>query len=111
MPPPEERANHRLVNAPFPEEHLEDPVAEEMLQDVEVDFGKRHEPALGCEHPSGHQSMQMGMEVDQIPVRLDGHDDAGGGGGIRARRSEEGLQGIGAALAKLLQEGAVLRKS
>lgn len=53
--------------------------------------------------------MQMGMEADQIPVRLDGHDDAGGG--IGARRSEEGLQGIGAALAKLPQEGAVLRKS
>jgi len=33
VPPPEELANHCLVNPPFPEEHLEHPVAEEPLQD------------------------------------------------------------------------------
>lgn len=37
--PAKKRAKHRFADAPFPEEHLEDPVAEEMLQDVAVDLG------------------------------------------------------------------------
>jgi len=43
--PAEERANHQFLNASFPKEHLKDPVAEEMLQDLEVDLRKRNEPA------------------------------------------------------------------
>jgi hypothetical protein len=43
--PAEERANHPVVNAPFSEEHLKDPVAEEMLQGIDVDLRKRNEPA------------------------------------------------------------------
>jgi len=79
VPPPEELSDEGLVNPPLSEEHLEHPVAEEMLQNVEVYLRKRNEPARWCEHPVGHQGVQVGVEVHQVPVGLDGDDDAGDG--------------------------------
>ena len=43
--PPEELPDHRLINPPLTEEHLKDPVTEEMIQDIEFDLWKRNEPA------------------------------------------------------------------
>lgn len=48
------------------------------------------------------------MEVHQIPIGLDGDDDPGDGLRILAGRPEEGLQGVGGALASLPEEAAIL---
>jgi hypothetical protein len=42
--PAEELSDHRLVNASFPEKQAEDAVAKEVLQDIQIDLRKRHEP-------------------------------------------------------------------
>jgi len=100
VPPPEECSDEGLVDPPLSEEHLEHPVAEEMLQNVEVDLRKRNEPARWCEHPVGHQGVQVGVAVHQVPVGLDGDDDAGDGPRALAGGPEQGLQGVGGALAE-----------
>jgi len=75
--PAAERANRSLINAPFPEEHLEHPVTEEVLQGIQTDLGKRHEPAGRRKEAVGYQGMEVGVEVDQVAIGLDGDDDPG----------------------------------
>jgi len=48
------------------------------------------------------------MEVDEVPVGLDGDDDAGGSSLVFAGGTEEDLQGIDSALAQLPEEPAIL---
>lgn len=43
--PAEEFADHRLVSPSLPEEQAEDAVPEEVLQGIQIDLRKRHEPA------------------------------------------------------------------
>jgi len=82
-------------------------MAKEVLQRVEINLRKRHEPAGPCEHAIGHQGVQVRMEVDQIPIGLDGHDDARHSSRVLARCAEERFQGLGGALAQLPQEAAI----
>ena len=48
------------------------------------------------------------MKVHQVPVGLDGDDDAGDVGFVLARRPEEGLEGVDGAQAQLPQKAAIL---
>ena len=64
----------------------EDPIDEAAETHAKHDTGfdwERHEPARWCEHPIGHQGMQMGMEVhrgvDARCGRLPGNHTGAGG--------------------------------
>jgi len=67
---------------PFPadllllEQHLKDPVAEEVLQFLYVYFRKDVEPPVRHEAAVSDEAMEVGMEVDQIPEALDRDDGA-----------------------------------
>ncbi len=106
--PPEELANHRLVDPPLPEEHVEHAMPEEMLQRVEINLRERHEPTGGCEYAVGHQGVQMGMEIDQVAIGLDGDDDARDNPWVLTGGAEARLQGVGGTLTELPKEAAVL---
>jgi len=76
-------------------------------------LSQQRPPLLGPAHTTSpitspiNQGVQVGMEVHQVPIGLDGDDDAGNGGRVLARRTEEDLQGIDSALAELPEEPAI----
>ena len=106
--PPEERANQRLVHPSLPEEPLEHPVAEEALQGIQVNPRERKEPASRTERPIRDQGVQVGVEVDAVPLGLKGNDDPGDGPRVFTGGAEERLQGLGGALAELPEEPPIL---
>lgn len=74
----------------------------------QVNLWKRKEPAAWAEGAIGDQGVQVGMEVHQVPVGLDGCNDPRNGSLVFARGTEEDLQGIDSALAQLPKEPAIL---
>jgi hypothetical protein len=74
-------------------------LAEEVLQGIQINLRERDEPARRAERPIGDQGVQVGMEVHQVPVGLDGNDDARNGSLVFARGTEEGFQRVDSALA------------
>ena len=95
MAPAEEFADHRLVNPPLAEAPMEDAMAKEARQRVENNLRKPHEPTARRKDAIGHQGMQVGVDVDQIPIGLDDHDDAGDGLRVLPRCADERLEGGG----------------
>jgi hypothetical protein len=67
MLPPEEFPDHRFVNTSLAEEHVEYAAAKEALQEIQIDFRKRDEPASGYEHTIGHQRFQAGWNLTRSP--------------------------------------------
>ncbi len=70
-------------------------------------FRKGHEALHRPGAAIGHQGVQVRVEVDQVPIGLDDHDDAWGGGRLLARCPKERLQGVGGTLAEVPEEPAV----
>jgi hypothetical protein len=64
--PPEEFADQSFVNSPLSKEQPEHATAKEVLQRVEVNLRKRHEPPGWCERAVGHQRVQVRVEIDEV---------------------------------------------
>ena len=68
--PAEKLADHHLVNPPLAEEQAKNALAEEVLQGIQINLRERDEPARRAERPIGDQGVQVGMEVDKVPIGL-----------------------------------------
>jgi hypothetical protein len=89
------------------EEHLENPVAEELFQGAEVDPRKRMEVPVQAAEASRHEGVQVGVEVDQVPESLDGDDHARDGIRLPHRHAVDGLQGIICTLVDFPEQPAI----